>query len=266
MDAFENALAAKLCGIKTVVVHSHNTSALYHLGAHRLFFRLLAVMPIRRFACSYAAGEWMHPKGRFRVVHNGLDLDSIYYRREIRDEVRYQLGWNGRKIIGHVGRFNEQKNHRFLIEVFEKMHRLDPLTHLVLIGKGELEEEIRKLTIKNGLENSVTFLSMRDDVSRLYQGMDMLLFPSLFEGLSVVLVEAQACDLPCFVSDRISAETMLTDRIHAKALEHSPQSWAEEALEFLANSSERSDNRDAIRAAGYDISALAASLSDIYTK
>lgn len=266
MDAFQNALAAKLCGIKTVVVHSHNTSALYHVSAHKIFRALLNLLPIRRFACSTDAGKWMFANTSFRVIHNGLDLDTLYYRQSIRDSVREEFGWQDKKIVGHVGRFNEQKNHRFLIEVFSEMHKRDASTHLVMIGKGELQDEIRSLVDSKGLCDAVSFMGVRDDVQRLYQGMDMLLFPSLFEGLSVVLVEAQASDLPCFVSDRICSETLLTDRIITEKLEYSAGQWAEDALDFLDNSSPRADNREAMRKSGYDIVTLAQSLPDVYLK
>ena len=134
MDAFRDALAAKNSGVATVVVHSHNTGALYHVQAHRAFRHLLALLPIRRFACSEAAGHWMFTKNNFRVIHNGLDLDAIYFRPERREEVRKAMGWEGQKIIGHVGRFNEQQNHRFLVAVFAEIHRKDPQTRLVLVG------------------------------------------------------------------------------------------------------------------------------------
>ena len=264
MDAFRDALAAKLCGIKTVVVHSHNTSALYHLGAHRVFRKLLDLLPIRRFACSIAAGEWMFANKKFRVIHNGLDLDTLYYRDEIQNSVREELGWENKKIIGHVGRFNEQKNHRFLVDIFSEIHKRDQTTHLVLIGKGELQDEIRRKVDKMGLNDAVTFMDVRDDVQRLYQGMDLLLFPSLFEGLSVVLVEAQACDLPCLISDSISPETILTDKVVSEPLHSTADVWADKALSILENKAPRTDNRTAIQEAGYDIAFLADRLADIY--
>ena len=266
MAAFRDALAARLCGVKTVVVHSHNTSALYHLRAHHLFKRFLNLLRIRRFACSKAAGAWMFTKNNFTVIHNGMDLDTIYFREDKRTAVRESLGWNGKKIIGHVGRFNEQKNHRFLIEIFAELHRIDDKTHLVLVGKGDLEEEIRDLVEKKNLCDSVSFLGVRDDVKNLYQGMDMLLFPSLFEGLSVVLVEAQACDLPGLISDTNSEETLLTNRLVMKSLQDSAKSWADEASRILETSESRRDNHDEIRQSGYDISILAQELEDIYLK
>lgn len=264
MDAFLSALGAKAAGVKTVAVHSHNTSALHHLKAHRLFRRLLPLLRIRRFACSEAAGRWMFTKDNFRVLHNGLELNKLYFRPELRQQVRRQMGWEGKKIVGHVGRFNEQKNHRFLIEIFEKLHAKDPATHLVLVGKGELEEEIRALVTKKNLADAVSFLGIRSDVATLYQGMDLFLFPSLFEGLSVVLVEAQACDLACLISSTNSPETLITDRAVMNPLEKSAEHWAEKALGMIREDHVRQDNREQIRLAGYDICHLAAELTDVY--
>ena len=264
MDAFRDALAAKISGVRTVVVHSHNSSALHHLGAHRLFRKLLSLLPIRRFACSQSAGEWMHARGNFQVICNGMDVDDIYYREEIRNVVRREFGWEGKKIIGHVGRFSEQKNHRFLIDVFFEIHRRDSQTHLVLLGKGDLQDEIHEKVARLGLTEAVSFTGVRDDVRRLYQGMDMLLFPSLFEGLSVVLIEAQACDLPCLISDTNSPEVKLTDRIVMKSLSEAPERWATDALCMLQEAGPRQDNRSVIRQAGYDIGALADVLEGMY--
>ena len=263
MDAFRDALAAKVAGIKTVVVHSHNTSALFHLQAHGLFKKLLSILPVRRFACSKAAGEWLFTDYNFSVIHNGLDVDDIYFREALRLKVRDRMGWSGKKIIGHVGRFNEQKNHRFIIEVFAEIFSRDPSTHLVLVGKGELEEEIRALVEKRGLTDAVSFLGIRDDVQRLYQGMDLFLFPSLFEGLGIVLIEAQACDLPCLVSDAIPQEAILTSRTVSK-LTHSTAEWATEALHLLNQSESRGDNRNVLKEAGYDIGVLANNLEKVY--
>lgn len=264
MDAFLKAFTAKCSGIKTVVVHSHNTSALYHQKAHAVFKRLLCLLPIKRFACSEAAGRWMFCGNNFQVIHNGLNLDICHFDSEQRRQVRSQMGWEGKKIVGHVGRFNEQKNHRFLIDIFEKLHQIEPTTHLVLVGKGELEDEIRQRVATKGLSEAVSFLGVRTDVLRLYQGMDMLLFPSLFEGLSVVLTEAQACDLPCLASDTNSRETILSDRLTVWPLESSAENWAEEAQRILAFSSSRGDNRMQIQAAGYDIAQLAENLKSRY--
>lgn len=265
LDAVEETIAAKLAGVKTVVVHSHNTSALYHRTVHKLCKPMLSLLPIKRFACSEAAGRWMFCGDRFRVIHNGLDLDVCHFEPQTRESVRAAMGWEGKHIVGHVGRFNEVKNHRFLIQIFDNIHAMDAKAHLVLVGQGELEAEIRALVEEKRLTDAVSFLGVREDVIKLYQGMDMLLFPSLFEGLSVVLTEAQACDLPCLASDTNSKESILTGRLMMCSLASTPECWAEKASEILSSPCERTDNREQIRAAGYDISQLAAELKDIYT-
>lgn len=263
-DAVKEVIAAKLAGVKTVVVHSHNTSALYHRTAHKLSRPLLSLFSIKRFACSEAAGHWMFCGDRFKVIYNGLDLDVCHYDAALRESVRRQMGWEGKHIVGHVGRFNEQKNHRFLIDVFAKLHAMDGSAHLVLVGQGELEAEIRERVAQKGLTDAVSFLGVRDDVIALYQGMDMFLFPSLFEGLGIVLVEAQACDLPCLVSDAIQREAYASDNMTALPLSEEADAWAAKAEQLLTAPKARGDNRAQIRAAGYDISQLAAELKDIY--
>lgn len=200
----------------------------------------------------------------FRVIPNGLDLDVCHYDAAVREEVRRQMGWDGKRIVGHVGRFNEQKNHRFLIDVFEKLHEMQPDTQLVLIGQGELEEEIRERVAQKGLTEAVSFLGVRDDVIRLYQGMDLFLFPSLFEGLGIVLIEAQACGLPVLTSDAIPAEAFVTDIMQAMPLTASAQTWADKAQKLLCDAAPRGDTRDSIAKAGYDIRCLAETLKSVY--
>lgn len=264
MGAYRDAVAAKMARIPIVVVHSHNTNVLYHLGAHERFKKMLATLKIKRFACSKMAGEWMYGKGDCRVIHNGLDLDVFSFDSGKRELIRKSLGWENRKVIGHIGRFNEQKNHSFIIDVFADIHVQDPQTLLVLVGKGELEEEIRQRVNEMGLSESVLFLGIRDDVHILYQGMDMFFFPSLFEGLPVVLVEAQASGLPCLISDTISEEAILTPGVVVKKLAESSKQWGDTAIEMLVSDYDRMQGRSAVQKAGYDIAEIAAKLKTIY--
>ena len=206
----------------------------------------------------------MFLRNNFRVIHNGLNLDDLYFQPESRARVRDEMGWNGQKIIGHVGRFNEQKNHRFLINVFEKIHKMDQTTRLVLVGQGELESEIRSLVQEKGLEDAVDFLGVRSDAQILYQGMDIFLFPSLFEGLGIVLIEAQACSLPVLTSDMIPEEARVADCFTTLSLQESSEVWAQKALKLLYASKPREDNREVLRKAGYDIRTLAVNLEKIY--
>ncbi len=264
MDAFFNAVVAKLCKIKIVAVHSHNAYNTHHVVLHKLFKPLLKLLPVCCFACSEEAGEWLFGNKEFTILRNGLDLDNYYFQNSMRDEVRNELSLNGKKVIGHVGRFNEQKNHIFLLEIFEKVHALDNTTHLLLIGKGELETQIRSLVEQKNLTDAVTFLGIRDDLHRIYQAIDLFIFPSLFEGLGIVLIEAQATDLPCLISDTITNEAILTSKTIPFSLEKSSEEWANEALKLLNSEAERRDNRALIRSAGYDISHLAKTLPQHY--
>lgn len=263
-SAFLSVLGAKLGGIETIVVHSHNTSAQYHLKAHEFFKKLLRCFTIKRLACSEAAGKWLHGNKDFQVIHNGVDLDVFKFDPSKREEVRRELNWEDKQIIGHIGRFNGQKNHAFLIDIFEALHAIAPDTQLVLVGKGELEEDVRKRVSEKKLEDSVSFLGVREDVQRLYQGMDLFLFPSLFEGLSVVLVEAQTSGLPCLISDTITTENVFVDNVKQKSLEDSAKEWARVAEHMLETYAERCDTTEVIQAAGYDMGDLAAKLDTIY--
>lgn len=263
-DAVKEVLAAKAAGVKTVVVHCHSTSAQFHITAHKICRLILSLLPVKRFACSQAAGHWMFCGDNFRVIPNGLDLDVCHYDAAVREEVRRQMGWDGKRIVGHVGRFNEQKNHRFLIDVFEKLHDKHSDTQLVLVGQGEMEEKIRALVAQKGLTAAVSFLGVRDDVIRLYQGMDLFLFPSQFEGLGIVLIEAQACGLPVLTSDAIPPEAFVTDMMQAMPLSESAQMWADKAEQMLSDAAPRGDTHDSIAEAGYDIRRLAADLKKVY--
>lgn len=264
MDALIYVISAKLSGVRIVVVHSHNTMALYHLVAHKICKQALKLFDIKRFACSEVAGEWMFDKKEFTVIHNGIDIESFKYNVNLRKEVREKLNWNEKKIVGHVGRFNEQKNHKFLIEIFEALHKADPDTFLVLVGKGELEVYIRQQVKEKGLENDVCFLGTREDVNELYQGMDLFLFPSLFEGLPVVLVEVQASGLPCLISNTISSESIFGKSVIKKSLDESCEMWAKKATELLDSQNVRIDTSDEVRIAGYDMGELANKLELLY--
>lgn len=264
MDAFRDVIAAKMAGIKIIVVHSHNTNTLYHIHAHYFFRMLLSWLDIKRFACSVEAGQWMFRKQNFKVICNGLDIDKFRFNEKKRSLVRKKLVWEDNKIIGHIGRFNRQKNHVFLIEIFKIIHERCPDTKLVLVGTGELEKEIKELVQSMNLVNSVDFLGIREDVSELYQGMDLFLFPSLFEGLPVVLIEAQACDVPCVISDSISPDAILVNNTSTMSLLDSKEDWASKCIDILNGSSKRMDRSEEISAGGYNISDLAKKLEQTY--
>lgn len=201
-------------GIRNFIIHSHAT---------RFSDRPLAAMrnrilcfPIRflhcsRFACSRAAGEFLfRPRqtGRsFYLLPNAIDLKRFAFNSDTRKQVRETLSLNNAFVIGHIGRFVPQKNHRFLIQFFHKVAADIPTARLLLIGDGPLRNEIQDMVHSLGLEQHVIFLGQRNDIPELLQAMDLFVLPSIYEGLPVSCLEAQASGLPCFAADSVSRET-----------------------------------------------------------
>lgn len=215
------AKVAKDCGVSKVVVHSHNTGVTegaYKRIGHSLFRFAFSKYVEGYFACSAEAAQWLLPKKDFNrrgylFVPNGIDLNAFRFNKETREELRRDLGIEGKLVCGHIGRFNYQKNHQFLIDVFSRIHQENEAAVLLLIGEGELRNSVEERVHSFGLDDSVRFLGPRNDIPQLLSAFDVLLLPSRFEGLSVVLVEAQAADLPILASDVISPDTILSERI-----------------------------------------------------
>lgn len=265
MDAFLDALAAKMAGIHNVIVHSHLASTSHHINAHKVFRPLLGKLSVIRFACSNAAGMWLHGKKKsFQIICNGIDVERYTYDSEIRRKNREKFGWTDHPVIGHVGRFSYQKNHEFIVRIFNEIHLLNPKALLILVGEGELQQEVREQVEKLGLNDFVQFMGVRDDMDVLNQCFDLLLFPSRYEGLGIVLIEAQCTGLPCLISDTIPDETCITPKISRLSLEDSTQIWAEKCVGLLNASGERSSFSEALTKSGYNIVNVARQLEQFY--
>lgn len=258
--------AAKKVGVPCRIAHSH----LSDLGIDlKLPFRLYArsVMkdhPTRYFACSKNAGKWLFSNKspeEIKVLNNAVNVEEFLFNREARQRTRKELGVRDELVIGHIGRFNKQKNHEFLIEIFKSVVEKRPDAVLVMIGEGNLKPQIEKKVLELGLTSNVRFLGVRSDIARLMQGMDLFLFPSLFEGLPVVLVEAQAAGLKCVISDSITKETDITGSIEFASLSESPEEWANKVL---SSSYEHVDTSLLLSEKGYDTRTMAKWLADYY--
>lgn len=262
--------AAKKVGIPTRIAHSHQSD----LGIdYKLPFRMYARSLIndntnQYFACSKRAGEWLfgekitHDKN-FKILNNAVNAEEFHFNPFVRNQVRQELGIENKLVIGHVGRFNKQKNHDFLIDIFKSIHERQPDAVLLLIGDGALKKNIKHKVFKLGLSDNVLFLGIRQDISNLMQAMDLFLFPSLFEGLPVVLVEAQAAGLKCIVSNTITKETDVTGRISYLSLNDSSEEWARY---ILSASVEHSNTLEEIKNNGYDTVTMAQWLTTYYIK
>lgn len=211
--------AAKKAGVPVRISHSHSTSNPKE-WKRNLIKNILRPFSKRYatdyFACSEVAGRYLfgnktYDRGEVKIIHNAIDIEKFKFDEVARKKLRKELGIKDNTVvIGHVGRFVQQKNHTFLVDVFKEYHKKNPDSKLLLVGSGPLEDKIKKKVEKLGLKDSVLFLGQRDDINKLYSAMDVFCLPSLYEGLPVVGVEAQASGLPCVFSDKITNDTVIT--------------------------------------------------------
>lgn len=221
------------------------------------------------FACGESAGIYLFGKRLFRkgkvhILKNAITVDKFSYQKPVRDLLRSSLGLNHSFCIGHVGRFTGQKNHTMILDIFSKIHDKRPDSELLLIGAGELEPAMKEKAASLNLISHVHFLGVKTDVWQYYQAMDAFLFPSTYEGLGIVLVEAQAASLPCFCSDAVPREAKVSDLLSFLPLDLPASAWADFMLEYSYK--ERISRADEIAAAGYDIRTAAAGLQQWYEK
>ncbi|MDI9497749.1 MAG: glycosyltransferase family 1 protein [Bacillota bacterium] len=254
-------LAARAGGADCLIAHSHNTAS-ERTWLHRLLRPLLYRVADWHLACSEAAGQWMFGNRPFDVVANGIDPLLFQYNPELRRLKRQELAVDDSLVVGHIGRMNEVKNQSWLLRVLQELLERRPDAVLLLIGGGEDETKLREQTAALGLQNAVRFLGVRADIAGLLQAMDVFALPSLYEGLPVTLVEAQAAGLPCVVSDRVTREVALVPEVSFLSLDESPRSWASLLISEAARG--RRDTREEIRAAGFDIHDVADRLVAVY--
>lgn len=259
----------KMSGAKKIVVHAHATKFSDH-KLNNLRNRLLAIpnkfLPDYYFACSKEAGIYCFGK-KFKkngiIIKNAINLKKFYPSEEDRSIIRKKLGIDKKFVIGHVGNFTPPKNHKFLIKIFKEILEKKENSILVLIGDGYLKPEIERKVKRMGIENSVLFLGTRKDVNKIIKAFDCFLFPSLYEGLGIVLVEAQATNIPCVFSDVVPTDAnILTENNRTISLEEKETIWAKEVLEL--NKKNYCNVSKIITEAGYNIESESKKIEEIY--
>lgn len=253
--------AAKKVGVPVRIAHSHSTTN------KKEWKKNLLKQVLRPFSkkyatnymcCSELAGRWLfgdktYDEGKVYLLNNAIDLDKFKYDKKIRDKKRKELGIKEDTIvIGHIGRFVAQKNHTFLIDIFNQFHKKEKNSILLLAGQGPLQEEIKNKVRELGLNDSVRFLGQRNDANELYQVFDIFLLPSLYEGLPVVGVEAQASGLLCFFSDDMTKETKVLDSTVFMSLSNADDEWATSILDNYINF-RRKDTTSGITKSNFNI-------------
>ena len=268
--AFYPLSSAKKAGLDIRIAHAHNTKIIrdYKWPLKIVCKAMIPYVANRYWSCGTDAGIYYFGKSRWskkgRLMHNAISLDNFKFNNSIRDKIRAQYGLEDKFVIGHVGRFNLQKNHLRLIDIFREVVLKNPDAMLLLIGEGELEPETKAKVSQYGLNNNVLFLGLRSDVADLYQAMDVFVMPSLFEGLPVVGIEAQASGLECVYSDKVTKEALILPNSEFVSLKKNNSEWADILLKHNTASSEREKALELVRDAGYDIDIEAKKLEEIY--
>lgn len=261
-------MVAKLAGCKIRIAHSHNTTCenkridsmlrpvFYHSYTHA-------------FACGQDAGRWLFKGCNFTVVPNGRDLNKYEYNEQRRSYWRRELSLQQDDfVIGHVGRFNYQKNHEYIVRIFQEVAQRKENAHFVLIGTGENFEKIKEEIHKAGLDEQIQLLGSINNVEELLSAFDIMILPSRYEGLPIVVIEWQASGLPCIISDSITDECVITGLVRKLSIQDLPEVWADAIIKTTIpdrNGTKKHIKLD-MRESGYDIETGAKKLKDLYQK
>lgn len=259
-------------GISNFIVHSHTTKfSDRRLAALRNGILCIPIrfMHCRKFACSLEAGTFLFGKRAVEldavyVLHNAIEAEKYAYKPEIRQVIRRELGVENCFVVGHVGRFVPQKNHEFLISTFKELLKAEPVARLLLIGDGPLRESVKKKCLEEKIDGQVVMLGQRNDVAELFNAMDVFVLPSVFEGVGIALVEAQANGLFGLASDCVPKEAEVTGRVQFLPLRE--EMWID-TLRAYGKESEprrRPDVVDSFREKHYEIMAEASKLQEYY--
>jgi glycosyltransferase involved in cell wall biosynthesis len=274
MDAMNTVVLkqAKKCGIPIRIAHSHNTM---HLTNNRIKYLVneyarknITKYATHYFACSEPAASWLFGNsnvGEKRVMYikNAIDLETYQFDREARDNIRREYNLNNRFVIGHVGRFDYQKNHLFLIDIFNDILKECPNASLFLIGDGHLRKQIENRISELNLSDKVILAGIKDNVNRVMNAFDVFCFPSHFEGLGIVLVEAQANGLRCITSNGVPREVDISGETQFINLKDPRENWVNSLLDVRENPNRNVDYKYFINA-GYSIFNESLKLQNIY--
>lgn len=257
------ARLAKEAGVPVRIAHSHNTdlrpspTRRLKLWLHDWGRKRYGADCTDFWACSGAAAEFLFGKGReYQFIPNGIDVQRFRFDPVVRARVREELGLSDEFVIGHVGRLSQQKNQSFLLDVFAEIQCRRPNSRLVLVGEGEALPDLREKATALGIADQVIFYGLSERVEELFWAMDGFVFPSRFEGLGIVAVEAQAAGLPVLCSTAIPPEAMMTEDVTQLPLSAGPAAWAEAMLQMRA-SEDRAVGAAQVTAAGFEVSAVA---------
>lgn len=256
---------AKKFGIPVRISHSHNTDFLTRNPLKRMLHKfsrsLIGKYATEFWACSQEAGEWLYGDKEFQIIRNAIDIEKFEFRLATRERIREELNLKGKFVVGHIGRLSYQKNQAFLIDTFSEFNKMNPESVLILVGGGYRDNELEKKAKQLSLIGKIIFLGEREDVSEILNCFDVFVFPSRFEGLGIVVIEAQTNGLYCICSTNVPNEVNVTGNVSFYSLENSPSHWAE-AISGI--SSRDLHAKEKVFASKYEITSEAKILQERY--
>ena len=259
-------LPSLMAGVKKRIVHVHNSRNQHNL-MHTILYPFFNKMLTDRISVSEASGRYLYKKNKFIVLNNAIDIQHYRFQEELKEECRrkYRIDEDA-YVIGTVGKLNYQKNHTFLINVFAEVKKIKPKAKLLIVGGGKLKDKLMEQIQALHIEESCILAGMQSDTAAFLSAMDVFVFPSLFEGLGMAVIEAQASGLSCIVSDTVPLETKVSDNIEYMSLRQPLEKWVEKIVTMnVGNRNIKSKKACSdIRNCGYDIGKEAYKLRQIY--
>lgn len=262
---FINFLVAKKNGINIRIAHSHNSNTEKNLKGFIKFLMLkpLKILSTHNFACSTEAGKFLFGKKDFKIIPNAIEVEKYRFSSEIRKEGRKKLKIKDELVIGHIGRFEQQKNHKYIIDIFKEVLKENPTAVLILAGNGNLFEKIKLYAYKMKVEKNIKFLGVVKDTYKLYQIMDCFILPSFFEGLPVVGIEAQTSGVKCLFSNSITEEVKIIESSEFLDIgRENIDTWKEKILAIKKY--DRESAYEKVKYTNYNIKITAKEMEDFY--
>jgi len=264
------AYLAKKAGVPVRIAHSHNSALRQSktkwlkIFLHNLAKRKFAKNATDCWACSKSAAEFMFPhKYKYEFIPNGIDIKKFRFDADVREKVRQKLGVANKLVVGNVGRLCYQKNQEFLLDIFARLQDERPDSVLLLVGEGELKADLQRKAERLNIADKVIFYGVTDKVEELLWAMNVFVFPSRFEGLGIVVVEAQATGLPVVCSDSVPDEAVLTCLVRKNALKDGSRAWADRILDCQMGVDRQAVN-DKMKQSGFAVEDVAERIENVY--
>lgn len=257
-------LIAWLNGIKVRIAHCHNSTC-DNKRMHRMMLPLFKRLCTNGLACSILAGKWLFENGKYEVLPNGFYTERFCFDENARKSVRSELNLDEKYVIGHIGRFNNQKNHTFLLEVFTEIAKEREDAVLLLVGNGPNYNKVMQIIDNHPFKDRIVVYGETSETEKIYAAMDVFAFPSKHEGLGIVLLEAQINGLKCVVSDVIPQEVIISDQIILLSLDDDVSEWKDEILKAEPLDRKELYNRNQEKILKYDIRKNVKQLEDFYS-